>query len=210
MPKSLSVISIRDKNAISSVNAWVSLLAVTVKDPLTAQIIETIYLANNTEDLTFQGQIYVATRFDLELKESAGEQATVSVKVLDYTQAIQARLQAYGGIVGSDVKLIIVNAGNLNQPAEIVENFKIIGTSAANYEVTWELGAENALALPFPRRRQFRDRCSFQYKSVECGYVGGLTSCDLSLQGSNGCAAHANSINFGGFPGLNTGGVRYA
>jgi hypothetical protein len=39
--------------------------------------------------------------------------------------------------------------------------------------------------------------------------TGIMPSCDLSLQGPNGCAAHNNTQNFGGFPGLNDNGYRY-
>lgn len=40
--------------------------------------------------------------------------------------------------------------------------------------------------------------------------IGTLSSCDLTLQGSNGCAAHGNTINFGGYPSLNSMTYRYA
>lgn len=95
--------------------------------------------------------------------------------------------------------------------AEIVdtEYFKVVGAAVKGNIVTWTLGDDNPLASPFPRRRQLMDRCSWRYKSNNCGYAGGMSSCDLTLNGSNGCAAHDNDLNFGGFPGINRGNSRF-
>lgn len=207
--KSLSVATIIEKNKLASTTPFLVCLEIAVKDPATGDVVETLRLVRNNEDITYQGNLYAAFPFELSLSSEAGAVPTVRVTAKDYTKAIQARMQAYGGAVGSSVQIIVLNADNLAQPPEIVEFFEIIGASAKDYDVSFELGAENALALPFPRRRQLRDRCGWRYKSAECGYTGSLTSCDLSLQGPNGCAAHGNTINFGGFPGINNSGVRY-
>jgi len=44
--------------------------------------------------------------------------------------------------------------------------------------------------------------------AYDAGYP--KTSCDLTLQGDNGCEFHQNSKNFGGFPGLNNSNNKYA
>lgn len=89
------------------------------------------------------------------------------------------------------------------------EYFKVVGAAVKGNVVTWTLGDDNPLASPFPRRRQLMDRCSWRYKSGNCGYVGAMSSCDLTLNGSNGCAAHDNDLRFGGFPGINRGNSRF-
>ncbi|CDT54306.1 Putative Phage-related protein-like (fragment) [Vibrio coralliirubri] len=83
-----------------------------------------------------------------------------------------------------------------------METFQVTGASAKNYEVSWTLGAMDLLRVRTPRRRQMRNRCCWRYKSKECGYTGAQKYCDLSLQGLNGCTAHDNEGNFGGFPGI--------
>lgn len=88
---------------------------------------------------------------------------------------------------------------------EILETFLITGASAKDYDVTWNLGAEQPLTLTFPRRKQRRDTCSWKYKGPECAYTGELPTCDFSLTGNNGCAQHLNSRRFGGFPGIRKG-----
>ena len=103
----------------------------------------------------------------------------------------------------------IVNSGNLTADPELEENFEILTSSANDYGISFSLGAENILTRRFPNSVQMRDRCRWRYKSAECAYVGAEVSCDLTLQGANGCAFHVNTPNFGGYPGLKGTGIRY-
>jgi lambda family phage minor tail protein L len=202
MPLHMSVATVIEKNRIASPVAFVPLLEIDVTDPKTGAYLETIYLARNNENVEYNGHTYTAAAFDFDAKVEDNNQPTVTVMTRDYTRAIQARVQAYGGGVGFTVRLIIVNSGNITQPPEIVETFSVIQTSAKNYDITFTLGTENPLTRRFPFRRQFRDRCQWRYKGPECGYNGPLPSCDFTLFGINGCAAHNNDPRFGGFPGI--------
>ncbi|CCG43298.1 hypothetical protein [Magnetospirillum molischianum] len=204
MARHLSVGTVIEKNRIASNVAFVILIEVEVKDSF-GNLVEILRMARNNEPIIFQDNEYVAANFELSLKEQAGSIPEIQVVAQDHTLAIQQRMQEYGGGVGFGIRMIVVNTGNLSQPPEIVETFKVIRASARGYVVTFGLGAENPLSMRFPRRRQMRDRCSWRFGSAECGYVGDLRSCDLSLQGPNGCAAHGNTRRFGGFPGLSVG-----
>lgn len=209
MSKFLSVASVIEKNKIASDVPFLVCLEVDVYDSTTNDIVETFYLVRNTEDITWQGHVYVAMSFDIEFKSEANAIAPIQLRIFDYTRAVMERMQAYGGGVGSTVRVIVLNAGALDQPAEITEYFSVIGAQAQNYTILWTLGAENILEITFPKRRQMRDRCSWRYKSEQCKYAGTRATCDLTLQGPNGCEAHSNTINFGGFPGINSNGVSY-
>lgn len=210
MSKSLSVASVIEKNRLSSDVPFLVCLDIRVIDPATQAHVETLHLVRNDEALAFNGFDYQPFLFDIELKQEAGAMGTVSLALTDYTQAVQGRMQAYGGGVGFLVTIMVVNAGALDQPPEVVEDFEVIGASAANYVCTFELGVESALARTFPRRRQARDFCQWRYKdAATCGYTGALPKCDLTLQGANGCGAHGNTIRFGAFPGINSNGARY-
>lgn len=210
MPKALSVASIIEKNKLSSDVPFLVCLDIRVIDPVTSATVETLNLVRNSEDITYNGILYKAIMFDIELKAESGAQAAVTLTVTDYTKAIQGRMEAYGGGVGFLVAVIVVNGGALDQPPEIIEDFEVTGASAANYVATFELGVENALARYFPRRKQTRDFCQWRYKDPNtCGYTGGMPTCDLTLQGTNGCAAHGNTKRFGAYPGLNSNGARY-
>lgn len=207
--KILSVASVIEKNRLSSDVPFLIALDIEVMNPATGTLVETLHIVRNTEQITFQGFTYEPATFDIELRQESGSQQSVNLSIKDYSKAIQSRMQAYGGGIGFNVTVMIVNAGALSLPAEVTEYFQVVGASAANYVCTFTLGAENALSKAFPRRRQTRDFCQWRYKGAECGYAGGLTSCDLTLRGANGCGVHNNVINFGAFSGISTRDVSY-
>lgn len=210
MPTQLSVASIIEKNRLSSDVPFLVCLDIHVVNPATNTEVEVLHLVRNDENITFNGVVYTAIIFDIDLKQETGAQSKVNLTVTDFTQALSGRMQAYGGGIGFKVKIIVVNAGALNQLPEIVEDFEIIGASSSEYVVTFELGIGNILAKTFPRRRQTRDFCQWRYKEANtCGYTGGLATCDLTLKGANGCEVHNNVIRFGAFPGINNSGSRY-
>jgi phage-related protein len=210
VPKPLSLASVIEANRIASEVPFLCLIDVEVVNPTTGVVVTTLHIARNSEEVVFDGNTYEPGVFDIQLTAEAGQAAEVTLSVNDYTQAIQGMLEAYGGGVGSNVTFYLVNADNLDQGPEVVEYFQITATQSGDYIHQFTLGAENTLMQTFPRRRQTKDFCQWRYKSTECGYTGGLASCDLTLQGPNGCRVHSNSNNFGAFPGLNGNGYRYA
>lgn len=198
----LSVATVIEKNRIASNVAFVPLLEIHVLNPATNEVVEVIRYARNSEDITFESNVYLKGAFDLDMKQGAGEIGDVTVSIKDYTRAVQSRMQDYGGGVGFPVTITIVNTGNLAQAAEIQETYKVVAAKSKGYDVEFVLGAENPLTMRFPRRLQARNRCPWAYKGARCGYSGPLTTCDFSLQGPNGCAAHDNTERFGAFPGV--------
>lgn len=209
MTKSLSVASVIEKNRISSDVAWLICVDIDVIDPATGALVKTGHYVRNTESIVFNGFVYEPSNFDIELKEESGVQQTVSLSFKDYTLTIQRLMQAYGGGVGFLVAILVVNSAALTQAPEVIEHFEITGAESANYACSFTLGAENNITKSFPRRRQTKDYCQWRYKGDDCGYSGDLPSCDLSLKGSNGCAAHQNVIHFGAYPGINARDVSY-
>lgn len=209
MSKSLSVASVIEKNRISSDVPWLILVDVGVIDPVTSALVETMRVVRNPEPVTFNGHEYAPSAFDIELSTEAGAQSTVNLTFRDYTMAVQRKMQDYGGGVGFSVVIMVVNADRLDDAPEVMEFFQVTGASNSNYDCAFTLGAENNIAKTFPRRRQMRDYCQWRYKGKECGYTGAMPSCDLSLKGPNGCAAHQNVVHFGAFPGINGRDIRY-
>ena len=210
MSKSLSVATAIEKNRLSSDTPFLVLLDIDVIDPTTAAVIETLHVCKNSEDITFNSVLYTGTDFQIEMKSEAGTQSQIKLTIDDYTRAIQGRMQSYGGGIGFNVTVMVINGAALTSPPEVSEYFQVVGADANNYVVTFTLGAENALAVTFPRRKQTKDFCQWRYKdAATCKYAGALASCDLTLNGANGCLAHSNTINFGAYPGINANGVRY-
>ncbi len=210
MSKSLSLATVLEKNKLSSDVPFIALLDIEVINPATGVVVIVLHVANNPSSITYNGTLYEAGGFDFQVNSEAGKAPEVSLTVNDYTQAVQGYMQSYGGGLGSNVTLTIARGDALTLAPEMQEFFQITGASAANYSATFQLGAENSVMKTFPRRRQYRDFCQWRYKdSTTCKYTGGLSTCDLTLQGPNGCAAHGNTPNFGAYPGLSSNGARY-
>lgn len=207
--KALSVATVLEKNRIASGVAFLLLAKIEIFNASTQTYVDTVYVVNNSENVVFQGNTYVPYPFGVSIKHEAGAIPQISLNATDFQKVLIGKLNTYGGAAGSRVTLTVVNSGNLSQGAEIEEVFEIVGSSANDYVVTLYLGAESVLTRLFPTRTQMKDRCSWRYKGTECGYTGSMPTCDLSLQGANGCAAHSNTVNFGGFPGIQNRGLRY-
>jgi phage-related protein len=202
MARHLSVESVIDKNRITSSAVWVALLKIDVVDPNTREVVETIHLARNEESILFGGQNYQAANFQIQIDQKQGEDPSVTLTAQDQTRFIQSRMEAMTGGVFSQVTLLIVNSERLDKPAELEHTFEVVNSSTKNYVVSFTLGAENPLAILFPKHRQSKERCAWRYKGYGCGYAGAMPTCDYTLEGPNGCKAHNNSINFRGLPGL--------
>ena len=201
MPRHVSIGTVIEKNKVAGDFAFLELLEVTVKDANGAVLAVYRYV-KNTEEIVYLGNTYEPGAFDLEIENGADEGTRVRLLAYDFTKVLQTEIESYDGGVGFEVRLMVVNAGDLSQPADIDETFTVLGTTCKAYTVDFTLGSRNPLLIRFPRRIQMRDRCSWRYKGQECGYAGALPSCDYSLNGANGCRAHNNERRFGGFSGL--------
>lgn len=211
--KSLSIATVLEKNKVASDVPFLLCLDVTVIDPATQNVIETLRLVKNTEDITWNGNVYTAAEFDIDLKEETGSQPQVTLAVTDYTKTLIQKLETYGGGVGFGVTISVVHGDlitlSVSKP-EVQFFFEVTGASATEYVATFTLGAENPLTKLFPRRLQAKNFCAWRYKDpTTCRYAGAMVGCDLTLNGPNGCKAHSNEVNFGAFPGINNAGSRY-
>jgi phage-related protein len=181
--------------------AFIELLDVKVTDE-NGTLVETLRFCKNNENLTYQGETYVAANFELKITNNTNEEPRISLDAKDVTGILRQSMEQYGGGVGFPVTFTVVNTAKLDDPPEMVETFDVKAAKADGYNVSFQLGVENPLSLAFPIGKQFRDRCRHKYKGARCKYAGALGSCDYSYAGANGCIAHQNEANFGGFRGL--------
>ncbi len=202
--KSLKLSAVIDKNTLASDRAWLIALKVHVIDPDTGVEVDQLRVVRNDEKVTIKGEEYEPVPFGIETTNSAGELPSVTVNLQDQTQTIQALMQEHRGGVGFVVEMIIVhgNSTNVIDEEELHEFFTVISASASDYVVTWQLGAENPLNMQFPERKQQKDRCAWKYKGDGCFYSGPLPTCSRTYAGPDGCQAHDNVENYGGFPGI--------
>lgn len=201
MAENLTIASVIDKNKIASVNAWLLLLDIEIKDNL-GNITETLRVVQNKENYVYKGNTYVALNFKTDFTQESNAEPTMRLIFEDVTGVIRDRMEEYNGGIGSSVKMMVINTGDTDGEAEIEDVYDVVSATASGILITWSLGAENPLKYQFPYRRQYRDRCPWVYKGVRCGYTGALPTCDYTLNGTNGCRAHNNIVNFGGFPAL--------
>lgn len=201
MARHASLATVIEKNRIASDVAFIMLAEVDVRNAA-GTLVETLYFARNSEDFVYGGKTYVSAGFNFGITESATKVEQITLELRDPSLTVARRLDQYDGGAGWKIRLILVNTANTDQPPEFEQSAYVMGSTIKGYGAALTLGTRNPIRARFPARVQWRDRCAWAYKSTECGYTGPLPTCDYSLQGDNGCAAHDNTHRFGGFPGL--------
>lgn len=202
--KNLSAALILEKNRLATPNPWLLLLDIELPDATM------LYICRNTEDVVFQTRTYTAFPFELEpTKESGkGEIPTITLRISNVTQVLQAYLEAQDGALGSIISLRVVNAALLEEDyAELTMVFDVLTAVCDARWITFTLGAPNPLRASFPQFRFLAGHCRWQFKSPECAYAGASAVCKRTL---SYCRELNNAERFGGFPGLAGGGVRLA
>lgn len=218
--KNLSITGLIEKSAVSSDDPLLMLIEFHIVDRFNGQIEQVVRVANvgqtemtgstyanNAGGITYKGVYFQPASFEVNVSEASGEVPEISFSMNDLTGVVRGYMENYQGGVGSFVKVILIFQSTLDLPIaqqshEYQEMYTITSSSIDSMNVRLGLGAKDLLAIKFPKRLQISQYCQWGYKSVECGYSGSNPTCDRTLQGNNGCAAHNNSINFGGFPGI--------
>ncbi len=210
LPLSLSVAAALDKSKLAGGDAWLALVKITWPDG------SLLRLVRNVDDVVFDTgdgsgpQTFTAFAWDFaELNETAdGSIPSWAVKVSNVSGVIESLLQIYGGGVGGNIVVYVVQASRLKREPDLELSFDITGCQADSKWVTFTLGAESPFRIQFGRHNYTADNCCWRYKGPQCGYTGPLPTCSYRLGDANGCRAHANQLRFGGFPGIDSNGLR--
>lgn len=198
----LSVGTMIEANQISSNTAFIEMLDIQVLNADGTHR-EWIYICKNNENFEFDGKLYLAADFEADVKQKTGSVPEITLSARDPIGLVRSRMDEFNG--GEDFAIFysVVNTGNVEQGFEHRFEFKCTGASeGSNYTVMFKLGVENPLSKSYPSRAQFNKTCSHIFKDGRCGYTGELATCDYTFAGANGCIAHGNARNFGGFIGL--------
>jgi hypothetical protein len=198
-----------DKAKLASAVTYIALLEIDILDSASGAVVETVRLTHNNENYVWRSNTYIAMPFEFEVNTSKGELPEIKLTLTDMTLAIHGKLEEARGATDSPVRLIVTSSASPDN-AEVYESFTVVqaNSDSGSYSIELILGAENPLTLRFPPRLMFRDRCFWKYRGPQCRYTGGLGSCDYSLTGPNGCRAHSNVANFGGFAGIRRRGYQ--
>ena len=204
------------KNLFGEGSCWLVLLKIVMPMPVN----QTFRVVANTEDVEFGGYTYTAFPFTLEFpkEDSTGTIPTMTINVSNVTRVLQGDLEALNGASGTTVEMYIVETSNLTENyAELTMDFEVLSATCTPQWVTFKCGTSN------PMRRKLLDKffathCNWRFNSAtvragntgigcECNYQGNDAACKHTLED---CEAKSNTLNFGGFPGLDSTGIRFS
>lgn len=210
------------KNKVSHADAVVYLLELQL-DGSTA-----LRVARYDVPITYQGKTWSPLHFDVSNVRSASDgridDATVTVSNV---RRYFVHYYDAAAIAGRRVRLIVLPVAEAaDDDAGLETLFTVNLYEATETDLVLRIGTANPLSQPVPSERFARTHCRFlkEYGSANsrCGYdatlSGALTTCDGTLEGSNGCRAHGlnelsrglpslHPLRFGGFPGIGEGPI---
>lgn len=182
-------------------------------------------IADSNYDIMYDGITYI--RFPVKISEltisTDGSVDKPTISVGNVTREIMYYVEQYDGLVNRKVivkkvfkrfldKIYTPNVdGTVDEEVNpeksitsyIREEFIIDSYAADEKVVRFFLEPIIDLDVKLPRRRYLdSNSCSFKYKDPEtCKYSGDLPTCYKNL---TACKEHSNTINFGGFAGLDS------
>jgi len=183
---------------------------------------ERMYLVNNEQPFTFEGNVYRPYPVALEVLEESlgGDLPGLNVVVSNVTRELSALLQHRRGLLDRTVYLRIVSAAHPEEPA-LRHRFTIRSSSVDQGQAIFRLSQLPLVDITIPYRTFLRSSCHHQFRGPACGWahpslppgVQDSTSCSKRLNGPNGCVAHGAlyaaagqpsqwPARFGGFPGI--------
>lgn len=191
------------KNKLGDTTPWLITAEFLLDDGNT-----TVRVVNNNEDITVDGHTYYKYPFELEPIEAntRGELTVATLVISNANRFLQYYVELYDGCVDSVVNIRIFN-NNYKQYAKaaLIWQFKIMSAVCTDTDIKFSLGAKNPLLQRFPPYKYYASHCKWKFKSVECAYSGADTTCARTI---DACTTKNNTIRFGGYPGLQTGGFR--
>lgn len=170
---------------------------------------ETLRLVANNEDITWQGNVYTAFSFQMDMPgaDSKGAVTTLPLKICNVERVLRPYLELYDGGVGLPVTVTLVNPAMLTEDySELTASLYNLATESDANWVYFTLGPVNPLNKPFPPDQYIARHCRFDFKEdPRCGYAGAATECSRTI---DACRALGNSRRFGGHMGLDGRSLR--
>lgn len=171
-----------------------------------------LYFCGGAESVVYQGKTYLASGIKHGDITSSAELKTspLTVPIQDaegILTAIVSNNEMSGIIVSISLIFLVKNEeSGKYEPAEDDDNFsadyKISGTTKAKQDntriVIFNLEPPFADDKKIPGRTFLKNFCSWEFKSLECGYTG-TGECAYSIES---CQQLGNERRFGGFPGI--------
>jgi phage-related protein len=189
------------------------------------------YLAGSEVAIVYGGNTYSPFPIGVTGLDVDGESTlpTPQVIVSNVTREVAVELET-GNVIDRTCQIYLYSA----QAGTAIDkgSWRIVRVVANLQAATFSLAQYGLLDVQVPSIRQERGRCPYVYGGDECLYQTSLpnliaatspnfdpTTCDLTLNGANGCRVHGtNEVangkprlhpdRFGGFPGIPKGPAR--
>lgn len=208
MPRSLPTNIKQDLHKRYSGGAWLPLCEIAFPSQ------NTQFLARNTENVTYAGQVYdkANMRIGDQVWSSDGSIPRVTIQVAqDVDKELENIINQAQGVSGATVKLIRVGENFLDVAVPALEaDYNIIATDSDHEWVTIILGIPNPLLQRIPLDIYTQDKCPesipARFKGSRCKYAGPDPTCTGLL---SDCISKSNETNFGGDMGLDPNGAQF-
>ncbi len=236
MPESLNSATVTRKNQLHQPQPWIWLVELDVTT--SGGALTGLRVCSGNADVTVSGLLYRAYPIALgvERRDVNGQLPQLELTVGNATRDIIAVLEA-GNVLDRAMKIKAIFS---DDTANVVDfgRFSVISARVSNATATLELGAYLTRDATIPARHWMRGRCPYLYAGQECAFNrsaalawSGLaafnaahsgfsaSTCDLTLDGSNGCTVHgqlessmglysAHPRRYGGTPSIPRGPAR--
>lgn len=202
---SLSAVAKAEKNNLNSDGVFVILMELN----LPMKDVDPIRVCRNTEDIEWNGHTWQAFPFELGKvsEDKSGSIPSFEIRIDNTSQALTYYVEASNGANNGEVVFYIVNTKALTvTTAEVEEHYRITKLTVTEQWVTATVGTSYNPHSRRPEGKYVKNSCRYkEFAGPECGYKGtAYTSCNRTL---SDCRARGCSKRFGGFPGVDQGGV---
>ena len=171
--------------------------------------VDPIRVCHNTEDVEWNWHIWQAFPFEIGKvsEDKSGSIPSFEIRIDNTSQALTYYVEASNGANNGEVVFYIVNTKGLqSKSAEVEEHYRITKLTVNEQWVTATVGTSYNPHSRRPEGKYTKNSCRYkEFGGPQCGYKGtDYTSCNRTL---SDCRKRGCSSRFGGFPGVDQGGI---
>jgi phage-related protein len=193
---------IAKKNALApGSGSWVWLVVLYINEN------EQLYITSNNEDVIYNGKTFQRSGLNVEIEDENAEGNLPKARLMMYNMDsfLSKKLNECKGFPNGKATVRLINTDHLTDTSDLSYDFRILSAvdDLEDQAIGLEIGNDDLIRFKVPYARVYDNTCNYNYRdTATCKYSGGLSTCDFTFDGVNGCEAHSNSENFGGLPGL--------
>lgn len=202
---SMSSIAKEEKNKLFTDSAFVILLELVV--PI--DDVDPIYVCYNNEDINWNGHVWQGFPFEVGevTEDSSGAVPSFDINIDNSSQALTYYVEQSKGARNGEVIIRVVNTKALDLPScELEEHYSVNDCNMNDNKVIVNVGTSYAPGTRRPIDKYLKNNCRFKtFKGPECACTNNnFTTCNRTL---TACRERGNSKRFGGFSGIDQGGI---